>query len=546
MKEARKTAPEREEERIHALIRKLYAPYFEDNYDEPWYRGEEPSDDEAWEIEEALSKAVGETFTYVGSARGEISGGGLGWSVDTMFYMWPEVLEDGRTWTIYALWFDDNWNKWQFNESGSIELEGGSFEKATYELLKEAMPEMDDDEDNARVNRDVERWRRLSMGLPERPRVLGPFVERAHRNHDPYRWTCEAQFGFEEFNVLDWPALSRLGYEVAKADQALHPSEDRKLIRWWEEATKEMSSWMGIKPQTMSDVLKEWDGEPVLNAELKAQLEAMPKDKRIRFCQLLHAMADADGRVAEAELNVVHEMAKVLRVKLMDEGSYIGDRGALRDHHRMNDAVGDVSALRAFCPTWLYLPLPVLPLAPLASLEISEAEVKRNEMAVAWLAMAFKPGYRLTLILGSDSEGQYLRAEDSLEVTWPERRISLDARTEELIDFLADQEGYIAAYPHEDAHDPDRFAVAAPLNWMLGTVDPKAVEQDLSFRGVGALNLVCKSEAIDSDSDWVRFAAAHVVKCRKSAASDGRTQVLVSSEFWPLAESLALFLSGEW
>ena len=63
----------------------------------------------------------------------------------------------------------------------------------------------------------------------------------------------------------------------------------------------------------------------------------------------------------------------------------------------------------------------------------------RNEMAVATISMAFKPGYRLTLVLGSDEEGQYLRAEDSLEVTWPERRISLRARTEELIDFSPDR-----------------------------------------------------------------------------------------------------------
>jgi len=69
MKEEKKTALEQEEERIEALLDKLYAPYFEDNYDEPWYRGEEPTEEEGWEIEEALSKAVGEKFNYVGSAR---------------------------------------------------------------------------------------------------------------------------------------------------------------------------------------------------------------------------------------------------------------------------------------------------------------------------------------------------------------------------------------------------------------------------------------------------------------------------------------------
>ena len=147
----------------------------------------------------------------MGSARGQILGAGSGWSVDTSFYMWPTVLGDGPTWEIYALWFDDNWNKWQFNSSGSIELDGASFEKATYELLKEEMPDMDNDEGTARFNRDVERWRRLSLGLPARPRVLDPFVERTIRNHAPYRWTSEAQFSFKGFDELDWKALTWAG-----------------------------------------------------------------------------------------------------------------------------------------------------------------------------------------------------------------------------------------------------------------------------------------------------------------------------------------------
>ena len=546
MKEEKKTASEREKERIEALIDKLYAPYFEDNYDEPWYRGEEPTEEEDWEIREALSKAVNEKFTYVGSARGEISGGGLGWSVDTSFYMWPEAIDDGRTWEIYVLWFDDNWNRWQFNSSESIELDGASFEKATYELLKEAMPALDDDEDNARGGEDVERWRRLSLGLPERPQKLGAFVERTYRNHDPYRWTAEAQFGFEEFTFLDWRVLNRLGYAVAKADEILHPSEDRKLLRWWEEATKQMSSWMGFKSQSMVETLKEWDREPVLDAELHAQLRAMPKDKRIRFCQLLHAMADADGKVVEAEMDLVRELAKVLMVKLMDEGLHIGDRGALRDHYRMRDASRDASALRTYCPTWLYLPLPVLPLAPLAGFKFPEADVRRNEMAVASLAMAFKPGYRLTLILGSDSEGQYIRAEDSLEVTWPERSISLHARTDELIDFLARQKGYIAEYLDRDAHEPVRSAVPPPLDWMLGRVNPDGVGQDRNFRGMGALSIECDSLDLKSESASVRSALVTLEECRDSAGAGGKVEVLVSSEFWPLTESLALFLSGKW
>ena len=91
-------------------------------------------------------------------------------------------------------------------------------------------------------------------------------------------------------------------------------------------------------------------------------------------------------------------------------------------------------------------------------------------MPVVTLSMAFNPGYQLTHILGSDEDGQYLRAEDSLETTWPERRISLRARTKALIDFRAGQEGYIAAHPHKDAHDPDRFPVTTLLEWMLGKV----------------------------------------------------------------------------
>lgn len=546
MKEEKKTAPEREEERIVALIDKLYAPYCEDNYDEPWYRDEEPTEDEAWEIEEALSKAVAENFTYVGRARGEISGAGLGWSVDTSFYMWPEVLEDGCTWEIYALWFDDNFNQWQFNSSGSIELDGASFEKATYELLKEAMPDMDDDEDNARVSGDVERWRRLSLGLPERPRSLEPFVERTDRNHDPYRWTSEAQFSFNGFDELDWKALTRAGYALAKADEALHPAEDRRLRRWWEAGSRRWYHWMDVKPVSQEKAMAEWDQMAVVDEEFSRQLAIMSLDKRIRFCQLLHAMAMADGKVVDAEMDVVEEMAEIMRVNLEDSALSVAGRGALRDIKRMNEAEGDAEALKKYAPTWLFLPVSVLPLKPTVGFWIPKAEVKRNEMAAATLSMAFKPGYQLTLILGSDEDGQYLRAEDSLQVTWPERRISLRSRTEELIDFLAGQEGYIAAYPHQDAHDFERFPVTAPLEWMLGKVDPETVGRDNNFRGFGALNLTCETPKTESESEMVQSAAAELAKCRESSASGGRAQVLVSSEFWPLAESLALFLSGKW
>ena len=36
-----------------------------------------------------------------------------------------------------ALWYDDNWERWQFNDAGSIEDEDLSLERAAYQLLKQ-------------------------------------------------------------------------------------------------------------------------------------------------------------------------------------------------------------------------------------------------------------------------------------------------------------------------------------------------------------------------------------------------------------------------
>ena len=244
--------------------------------------------------------------------------------------MWPEVLEDGRTWVMYALWFDDNWNQWQFNTSEIIKLDGASFEKATYELLKKAKPAMDDDGDNQRVDQDVERWRRLSLGLPARRRRTVPFVERTYRRHAPYRWTSEAQFSFLDFHEEDWKALTRAGYALAKADGAFHPAEDRKLGRWWESGARKSDSIMGrlfalsgfeSSDASMSkeEAMAQWDRQGI-DEEFCTQLESMPFDKRIRFCQLLHSMAKADGEVVEAEMEVVRQVAKLLRVNLKTVG----------------------------------------------------------------------------------------------------------------------------------------------------------------------------------------------------------------------------------
>ena len=85
------------------------------------------------------------------------------------------------------------------------------------------------------------------MRLPVRPFTVWPFVERIDRYHDPFRWTSEAQFSFEGFGEMDWKALTRAGYALAKVDEALHTAEDRKLRRWWKAGSRRWYAWMDIK-----------------------------------------------------------------------------------------------------------------------------------------------------------------------------------------------------------------------------------------------------------------------------------------------------------
>ena len=170
-----------------------------------------------------------------------------------------------------------------------------------------------------------------------------------------------------------------------------------------------------------------------------------------------------------------------------------------------------------------------------------------NEMAVGWLGLEYKPGYRLTLILGSDEEGCYLRAEDSLRVTWPERRISMRATMGEAMDYLTGQEGYMLAYPHEDAHDPDRYdGVPSPLSWILGEVDPKEVVREQDFRGVDVIR--CRSERppLGGAAGFLKEADEKMMRCREGAGHAQGLDLLVSSECRPLAQSLVLHLKGQW
>ena len=106
--------------------------------------------------------------------------------------------------------------------------------------------------------------------------------------------------------------------------------------------------------------MAEWDQMAVVDEELSLQLATMSLDKCIRFCPLLHAMADADGKVDEPGMHIVRGMAKLLNVNLEDRGMSSAGRGVLRDIKRMKEPEGNAVALKVFAPTWLLLPVPVI------------------------------------------------------------------------------------------------------------------------------------------------------------------------------------------
>ena len=537
---------EKEEARIEKLIEELYAPYFEDNYDEPWYRGEEPTEEEEEEIEDKLHDAVGERFECIGSARGEISGGGLGWTVRMTYWMWPEPVKDGKSWYMHALWFNDDGMQWEFNRSGYVSLENGSFAKAAYEMLKAEKPTLDGDEDNQKVDLEVEQWRRLSLGLPKDPRMVGPYVDSTRRWHRPYRWSIEASAGNQRFGSEDWRILTQMGYALAKADGILHPGEDRSMMKWWKEAARRYYDYYTEAPlKPITRAFEEWDEEGVqMDGDLRSHLWELHRDKRVRMVQLLHKLSLVDGRTDPMEMEWIEAFAKELRVSLDDPMVGAGNRGALTDWRRMRDAEGDPVALAAFAPSTLFLPLPVIEVALGGA---SSPWLMDNEMALGWLGLEFKPGYRLTLILGSDEEGCYLRAEDSMQVTWPERRISVRATMGEAMDYLIGQEGYMLAYPHEDAHDPDRHdGVPSPLSWILGEVDPKEVDREQDFRGIDVIRCQSERRPLGGAAGFLKEADEQMMRCRDGASHSNGLDLLVSSECWPLAQSLVLHFKGQW
>lgn len=545
MEEQKNKSRKEAESDIQSLIEQLYAPYSDDNADEPWYRGDEVSEHEDWEIESKLDKAVDASFRYVGDAQGVISGGGIGWAVRESYWVWPEPIEDGTTWVLYGLWFDDNWNRWAFNQAEQVTLKDASFELAAYELLKMVRPNLDDDGDGKKVDTQVEGWRRLSLGLSRTPRTLGPFVERKYRNHGPFMRRADAEQGNQEFDEADWRMLTQLGYALAKSDAMLHPGEDREVMRWWKGVAKGVLNAFGEKNvYPLARMMSDWEARGELKPEdLEHRFTGMSKDKGTRLCQMMYQLALVDGNLASEEMAMIQSFAKGLSVSLFDVGKDSAVPGALRDLLKMEEIKGDAKALRQFSPTWLFLPMPIL--SPLTRKLYRFEEVGRNEMAVGWMALEYQPAYWLMLILGSDEEGCYLRAEDSLLVTWPERKISTKVSMDEVMDFLIRQPGALVEYPHEDAQQPERSPIPSPLTWMLGSVG----NQDVSLgrdRGVDVVSCQSNLTPFESQSSSVNAARAALGKSHAASNSGGRLNVMVNSEFWPLADALSVCLRGDW
>ena len=100
-------------------------------------------------------------------------------------------------------------------------------------------------------------------------------------------------------------------------------------------------------------------------------------------------------------------------------------------------------------------------------------------------------------------------------------------------------------YLHEDAQHPERSPIPSPLTWMLGTVD----NQDVSLgrdRGVDVVSCQSNLTPFESQSSSVNTARAALGKSHAASSSGGRLNVMVNSEFWPLADALRCHFSARW
>ena len=307
-------------------------------------QGEEDVDFDNEAVLEQMWTVLNKDLTSLGHLRGTIDGGGISWVLDIYYYLHPSPL-DGQ-WHLLALWYDDNWGRWQFNDAGSIEDSGFSLEQAAYQLLKQFAEEgsnrecIEDREDL------IEEWRCLSVGEPVKPSRADArqqaYLDRLQGLFDADKPFCDdAQLSKEEFNAF-MGVVAAVHHAGLKSDHPVRLDVVRDMVKTIEGQVEAFDAF-----------LTHADGQVVLqnvigNCEV---LERMREAQRVFVGQqLLMMVLTSEPKGAAFEL--VGHVFQILGVGIGPTAPV----DLLKDFTRLKEADSNVQLTMAYRPSWPFMP----------------------------------------------------------------------------------------------------------------------------------------------------------------------------------------------
>ncbi len=297
-------------------------------------------------IRNDMLDAVGEEMVILGFLQGVIHGAGISWTLDDIYFIPDNSLSDGRTWVLFALWFDDNEHRWQFNDCGCLDL--GVVPKATaaYELLKKFVKPGSDKHSNEDYEDLVEEWRCRSLGLPvpKLSRRDARVIEQLNIGEDQ-RSPNRPSVRDSKFTEGELVAVIHALAMVVKADGALHEEESTQL-------NEIASDLLSVNLEWVEKVLSMVTTEaiPLFMFKILGKVKGMREAKKVWLCQYMYIMGMVDGQHDDSEKDVWFTISSAMGMTGPEGVDAFSDMPVLRE------ASEDLDKAWKFAPRWPFIP----------------------------------------------------------------------------------------------------------------------------------------------------------------------------------------------
>ena len=350
-------------------------------------------------IRSDMLDVVGEEMVILGFLQGVIHGAGISWTLDEIYFIPDKPLSDGRTWVLFALWFDDNENRWQFNDCGCLDLGIVPMATAAYKLLKKFVKPGSDKHSNEDYEDLIEEWRCRSLDLPvpKLSRRDARLIEQLNIREDQ-RFPNRPSVRDAQFTEGELIAVIHALVMVVKADGVLHKEEATQL-------NEIASDLLSVNLEWVEKVLNMVTTEaiPLFMFKILGKVKEMREAKKMWLCQYMYMLGMVDGHHDDTEKDVWFTISSAMGM--------MGPEGvdAFSDVSVLREASQDLEKAWEFAPRWPFMPGRVEVLSR-AEGESPIVPVNDQGALIVWMRLeGFAP--RLDLRLNYVEDRFILRAE---------------------------------------------------------------------------------------------------------------------------------------